>query len=71
MFYPFRYIYTERVDLKLFDQACELSYAAKKYMVSNLVKKCLQFMQNDLIPENACRALEYANLYEDTTLKVL
>ena len=71
MFYPFRYIYTERVDLKLFDQACELSYAAKKYMVSNLVEKCSQFMWKDLIPENVCRALEYANLYEETTLKVL
>lgn len=65
-----RYIYTEHVDLKSFDQACELSYAAKKYMVSNLVEKCSQFMWKDLIPENVCKALEFANLYEDTTLKV-
>lgn len=39
-------------------------------MVSNLVEKCSQFMWKDLIPENVCRALEFANLYEDATLKV-
>ena len=71
MFYPFRYIYTERVDLKSFDQACELSYAANKYVVSDLLEKCLHFMGKDLIPENVYRALKYANLYKDTTLKVL
>ena len=66
-----RYIYTDQVDLKSFDQACELTYAAKKYMVSNLMEKCSQFMRKDLIPENVFSALEYANLHEDTTLKVL
>ena len=53
-----------------FDQAYELCYAAKKYMVPNLVEKCSQFMWKDLIPENVCRALEFANLYEDVLLKV-
>lgn len=64
-------MYTEQVELKSFDQACELCYAAKKYMIPNLVEKCSQFMWKDLIPQNVCRALEFANLYEDARLKVL
>ncbi|KAK4005709.1 BTB/POZ domain-containing protein 2-like [Daphnia magna] len=63
------FIYTEHVDLKSFEQAYEISYAAKKYMVSSLVEKCSQYMWKDLIPDNVCRALEFANLFEDTLLK--
>lgn len=66
----FRYVYTEHVELKSFDQACYLCYAAKKYMIPNLVEKCSQFMWKDLTPQNVCRALEFANLYEDARLKV-
>lgn len=39
-------------------------------MVSSLVEKCSQYMWKDLIPDNVCRALEFANLFEDTLLKV-
>nr|CAH0102927.1 unnamed protein product [Daphnia galeata] len=63
------FIYTEHVDLKSFEQAYEISYAAKKYMVSSLVEKCSQYMWKDLIPDNVCRALEFANLFEDSLLK--
>jgi hypothetical protein len=69
-FYFDRFIYTEHVDLKSFEQAYEISYAAKKYMVSSLVEKCSQYMWKDLIPDNVCRALEFANLFEDSLLKV-
>jgi hypothetical protein len=65
-----RFIYTEHVDLKSFEQAYEISYAAKKYMVSSLVEKCSQYMWKDLIPDNVFRALEFANLFEDSLLKV-
>ena len=67
----YRYIYTERMDLRSFDQALELYYAAKKYMLPKLVARCSQYMWSDLGPENVCRAFEFANLYEDETLKVL
>ena len=69
LFYHNRYIYTETHSISSFDQACELCYAAKKYMVPRLVEDCSQFMWKDLVPENVCRALEFANLYEDPTLK--
>ena len=39
-------------------------------MVSSLVEKCSQYMWKDLIPDNVCRALEFANLFEDSLLKV-
>ena len=59
------------MELKSFDQALVLCYAAKKYMLPKLMDKCSQYMWSDLGPENVCRALEFANLYEDETLKVL
>ena len=59
------------MDLRSFDQALELYYAAKKYMLPKLVARCSQYMWSDLGPENVCRAFEFANLYEDETLKVL
>ena len=39
-------------------------------MVSSLVQKCSQYMWKDLIPDNVCRTLEFANLFEDSLLKV-
>lgn len=39
-------------------------------MVSSLVEKCSQYMWKDLIPDNVFRALEFANLFEDSLLKV-
>jgi len=63
-------MYTESVNLRTFNQALKLYYAGKKYMVPKLVSYCLQFIGSDLGPENVCRALEFANLYEDETLKV-
>lgn len=63
-------MYTEQVDLKSFDHAYELCYAAKKYMIPSLVDHCSEFIWKDLFPENACRALEFANLYDQFPLKV-
>ena len=65
-----RYIYTEHVELRNVEQPCKLSYAAKKYSVPHLLEKCSEFMWTDLTVDNACRALEYAVLYEDVNLKV-
>lgn len=62
------YIYTDGINLQSFDQACELCYAAKKYMLPYLVEECTKFLWSDLHPKNACRAFEFAKLFEEPVL---
>lgn len=62
------YIYTDKVDLLTFDQACELCYAAKKYMLPDLVDKCTNYLYNNLLPRNACKAYEFAKLFEEPVI---
>lgn len=62
------YIYTDKINLNSFDQACELCYAAKKYMLPHLVEECTKFIWSDLYPKNACRAYEFAKLFEEPIL---
>lgn len=62
------YIYTDKINLTSFDQACELCYGAKKYMLPNLVEECTTYLWSDLYPKNACRAYEFAKLFEEPQL---
>lgn len=62
------YIYTDKINLNSFDQACELCYAAKKYMLPHLVEECTKYIWSDLYPRNACRAYEFAKLFEEPIL---
>lgn len=62
------YIYTDKINLTSFDQACELCYGAKKYMLPNLVEECTKYLWSDLFPKNACRAYEFAKLFEEPIL---
>lgn len=63
-----QYIYTDEINLKSFDQVCEICYAAKKYMIPALVKQCTEFIWGDLYPGNVCRAYEFALLFEEPRL---
>lgn len=63
-----RYMYTDDVDLKSFDHACEVCYAAKKYMLPALVKKCTTYIWSDIDPANTCRAYEFARLFDEPDL---
>lgn len=62
------YIYTDKINLTSFDQACELCYGAKKYMLPHLVEECTKYLWSDLKPKNACRAYEFAKLFEEPKL---
>ncbi|XP_014238626.1 BTB/POZ domain-containing protein 2-like isoform X1 [Trichogramma pretiosum] len=62
------YIYTDRVDLGSFELACELCYCAKKYMLPFLVEECTKFLWSDLSLKKACRAYEFAKLFEEPIL---
>lgn len=62
------YIYTDRVDLSSFELACELYYCAKKYMLPPLIKECTKYLCSDLSPKTACRAYEFARLFDEHEL---
>ncbi|XP_023247125.1 BTB/POZ domain-containing protein 6-like isoform X2 [Copidosoma floridanum] len=62
------YIYTDKVNLGSFELACELCYCAKKYMLPFLVKECTEYLWSDLSPKKACRAYEFAKLFEEPVL---
>ncbi|KAK3861980.1 hypothetical protein Pcinc_032112, partial [Petrolisthes cinctipes] len=63
-----QYIYTDEINLRSFDQVCEICYAAKKYMIPSLVEQCTEFIWRDLYPGNVCRAYEFAHLFEEPRL---
>ncbi|XP_012273961.1 BTB/POZ domain-containing protein 2 isoform X2 [Orussus abietinus] len=62
------YIYTDNVDLSSFELACELCYTAKKYMLPILLEECTKFLWSDLSSKKACRAYEFAKLFEEPVL---
>ncbi|XP_066138611.1 BTB/POZ domain-containing protein 1 isoform X2 [Euwallacea fornicatus] len=62
------YIYTDKINLTSFDQACELCYGAKKYMLPHLLTECTTYLWSDLHPKNACRAYEFSKLFEEPQL---
>lgn len=62
------YIYADDINITSFDKACELCYGAKKYMLPHLVKECTRYLWSDLYPRNACRAYEFARLFEENVL---
>ena len=53
------------------DQAIGLCYVAKKYILPDLVAKCLQFVHKHLCPEYTCRLLEFSKLIDDEHLTVI
>jgi len=62
------YIYADKVELGSFELACELCYCAKKYMLPSLVEECTKYLWCDLSPKKACRAYEFAKLFEEPVL---
>ena len=62
------YIYTDKVQLSNFEMVCDICYAANKYMLPDLVEECTQYLWRDVNHKNACRALEFARLFEEPVL---
>ncbi|XP_014248266.1 BTB/POZ domain-containing protein 6-B-like [Cimex lectularius] len=63
-----KYIYTDKVEIESFDQACELCYVAKKYMIHNLLKQCTAYVLKDVNVTNVCRGYEFAKLFDQVEL---
>lgn len=68
VFYLYRYIYTDKININSMDKACELCYVAKKYMLPTVVQRCTDYLWSDLNSKNVCRAFEFAKLFEEPDL---
>ncbi|KAF2883944.1 hypothetical protein ILUMI_22236 [Ignelater luminosus] len=62
------YIYTGDINLESSDYYYELYYAAKKYMLPFLQKKCIIVIQENINTTNACKGYEFAELFEESSL---
>lgn len=62
------YVYTDKVDLSSVEQAFELLYAAKKYMLQYLVEKCKEFIEFNITVDNVISVLNYADYLQEKKL---
>jgi hypothetical protein len=62
-----RYIYYEDVQLTA-DNVLPVLFAAKKYMMDNLVVRCLCFLKDNIREDNVCTILNHCVLYDEKEL---
>ena len=53
----FRFVYTDEVHLNA-DNVLHVLYTAKKYIITNLAKKCSEFLEKNLSADTAPNLLE-------------
>ena len=63
-----RFMYCEEANISA-DTALPLMYAAKKYLLLNLVDRCQKFLQENLDIENVCCILELSLIFDENQLR--
>ena len=46
----------------------QVMYAAKKYLLDDLVKRCSKFLEDEISKDNVCTVLKHCLFYDETTL---
>lgn len=64
-----RYLYTGAMPELTFDEAKLLYEAGDKYAVKSLMLRCLEYLQDNLSPENAFQCFALADAHSDQELK--
>ena len=62
-----RYLYCDEYDPEA-DTVLHTLYAAKKYIVPHLARKCVKFLETNLTARNACILLSESRLFEEPEL---
>ncbi|XP_026757314.1 kelch-like protein 40 [Galleria mellonella] len=62
------YIYTDKVDISSVEQAFELLYASRKYLLQSLVEICITFIQENISIDNVIEVLNYPEYLQDKQL---
>ncbi|XP_014257436.1 BTB/POZ domain-containing protein 6-like [Cimex lectularius] len=58
------YIYTDELEIKSIDQACEIFYLADKYIIMRLQELCKAYVFKNVALNNVCRCYEFAKLFD-------
>ena len=61
-------MYTDEVQLNT-DNVMHIMYAAKKYIITNLSKKCSEFLYENLSADTAPQILEHSIIFDENDLK--
>ncbi|CAB3230974.1 unnamed protein product [Arctia plantaginis] len=62
------YIYTDTVELSTIDQAFELLYASRKYILEHLTEMCIAHIQSNISVDNVIEVLNYPEYMQDKQL---
>ena len=62
------YIYTDTVEISAVDQAFELLYASRKYMLEHLSKMCIAYIGANISVDNVVEVLNYPDYMHDKQL---
>ncbi|CAL1291027.1 unnamed protein product [Larinioides sclopetarius] len=63
------FLYSETLENLEWKRATKLLYAANKYQVESLKKKCSSFLMSHVSSPNVCEALVLSDLYQDEQLR--
>lgn len=64
----FRYVYTDNVQFTSVEEACDVLYAAKKYMILNLSQMCHLYLKRNMQAKDVVAVYEFAKLLEEEAL---
>ncbi|RVE45147.1 hypothetical protein evm_010170 [Chilo suppressalis] len=62
------YIYTDQVEISSIEQAFELLYASKKYILEHLTNVCITYIQTNISVDNVIEILNYPDYLQDQHL---
>ncbi|KAJ8726412.1 hypothetical protein PYW07_001110 [Mythimna separata] len=62
------YIYTDTVEINTIDQAFELLYASRKYMLEHLTEMCIAYIEANISVDNVVEVLNYPEYMQDKQL---
>lgn len=62
------YIYTDKVEIQSIEQAFELLYASRKYLLDHLSNVCIGYIQTNINVDNVIDILNYPDYLQDPQL---
>ncbi|XP_026277598.1 uncharacterized protein LOC113205972 [Frankliniella occidentalis] len=63
-----QYVYTDNVQFSSVEEACDVLYAAKKYLISNLSQLCHSYVKRNMQAKDVVTVYEYAKLLGEDAL---
>ncbi|XP_023945342.1 kelch repeat and BTB domain-containing protein 12 [Bicyclus anynana] len=62
------YIYTDKLDIDSIEEAYDVLYASRKYMLENLTDICISYIQSNMDIDNVITVLNYPEYIQDNQL---